>query len=325
MEGADRGANSLSQQRAETLTGKPAARLAALMPVGILLALSAAFLFSWKPLLVKLLFADGLDAETQLALRMLLSLPFFVGYALYAHADRRRRGLPTDLSARTVVITLAIGTLYYLSSYLDFLGLRSITAGFERLILFTYPTFVTLLAWWLHRERLTSSLIASVALTYAGLAAVFLTDLHSFGPQVVLGTTQVLACSLAYAFYLLWSKGPIGRMGAPLFTTISSLSASLMLIGQFALKHPWSDLIVSAHAFWLMLGMAVGATVIPSFLMSEAIARIGPGPTSVTGGAGPIMTTLLGVWLLGEPLTVWHVLGMGLVIAGVLVLSRERR
>lgn len=292
---------------------------------GLLLALAGAFLFSWKPLFVKLLYGYGIDAETQLALRMGIALPFYVAFALYAYRERQRGGQVTDLSLRTVGYAMAAGILgYYVASYLDFLGLKLITANFERLILYTYPTFVALIAWWFYRERPTPALIGSLVLTYAGLGVIFVKDLHSFGSQVATGTALVLLCSLAYALYIAGSKTPIGRMGSQLFTCLSMLSGSAVLIGQFAVSHPWSALLVPAPAMLLAVTMAIGSTVIPSFLVSEAIARIGPGPASVAGGAGPVMTTLLAVWLLGEPLSVWHVAGLALVIAGVLVLSRQK-
>jgi len=306
-------------------TPVPSAEASSRYSSGIALALAGAFLFSWKPLWVKLLYGYGIDAETQLALRMGIALPFYLAYALYAYRKRVAARAITDLSDRTVAFTLAGGILgYYVSPYLDFLGLKLITAEFERLILFTYPTFVALFAWIAYRDRPSPALLAALALTYGGLALVFLKDLHSFGPQVASGTFLVLACALFYAVFMAMSKWPIGRMGAALYTSVSMLSGTALLIGQFAYGHPWSALIVPAPAFWIAAAMAVGSTVVPSFLISEAVARIGPGPTSVTGGAGPIMTTLLAVLLLGEPLTAWHVAGMALVIAGVVVLGRKK-
>jgi drug/metabolite transporter (DMT)-like permease len=311
--------------QATVTTSVPASR-AWLPPTGILLALAGAFLYSWKPLLVKLLLADGVDVETQLALRMLLSLPFYAAFAAYAYRGRLARGEATDLGVPLVGLTLLGGVLgYYVSPYLDFLGLKMITASFERLLLFTYPTLVALMGWMFFRERITPALLLALALTYAGLAVVFVKDLHSFGPQVVTGTVLVLTCSVTYALYVLLSARPIARMGAPLFTSLSMVSGSALLVGQFGLTHAWTDLLVAWPDFWLALAMAIGATVVPSFLMSEAIARIGPSMASVTGGAGPLMTTLLAVWLLGEPLTAWHVAGMALVIGGVVVLSRGAR
>jgi drug/metabolite transporter (DMT)-like permease len=42
------------------------------------------------------------------------------------------------------------------------------------------------------------------------------------------------------------------------------------------------------------------------------------------GMVGPMSTVVMGVFLLGEPLTVWVVAGTVLVIAGVAVCSRAK-
>lgn len=302
----------------------PPTAIASRYSTGLMLALAGAFLYSWKPLWVKLLYGYNIDADTQLALRMLISLPFYAGFAIYTFRKRERAGQPTDLGLKAVGLAMLTGLLgNYLAPYLDFVGLKYITAEFERLILFTYPTFVALIAWWSFRDRPSLALVASLALTYAGLAVIFFKDLTSFGPQVATGTALVMGCSVAYAFYMAWSKWPIQRMGSQLFTSLSMLSATAALVAQFAVHHPFGALMVPWPAMAYAVALAIGSTVVPSFLVAEAIARMGPGPASVTGGAGPIMTTLLAVALLGEPLTAWHVAGMALVIAGVMVLSRR--
>jgi drug/metabolite transporter (DMT)-like permease len=299
---------------------------AAIDPTGLMLALAGAFLYSWKPIFIKINYAYGVDAPTQLVLRMGISLPFYVAMGFWALRQRRNGGLATDLSARTVVQTCAIGVVgYYVASLLDTESLAYITAQFERLILFTYPTFVALIGYWLFKERLGPAHLAALALTYAGLALIFVHDLASFGDQVITGTVLVLACSLAYALYILWSKARIARMGSGLFTAISMIAATPALIIHFAVTNHPGDLAVPMPVIWSSLGMAIFSTVVPSFLFAEAIARIGPGPASVTGGSGPLFTTLFAVFLLGEAFTPWHAAGMLLVIAGIVVLSREKR
>ena len=200
-----------------------------------------------------------------------------------------------------------------------------ITAQFERLILFTYPTFVALIGYWLFKERLGPAHLGALALTYAGLALIFVHDLASFGEQVITGTLLVLASSLSYAFYILWSKAKIARMGSGLFTAISMIAATPALVIHFSVTNRVVDLAVPMPVIWSSLGMAIFSTVIPSYLFAEAIARIGPGPASLTGGSGPIFTTIFSVWILGEAFTPWHAAGMLLVIAGIVVLSREKR
>jgi drug/metabolite transporter (DMT)-like permease len=47
----------------------------------------------------------------------------------------------------------ALGVVgYYLSSYLDFLGLQYISASLERLILYLNPTLVVVLGWLIYKK-----------------------------------------------------------------------------------------------------------------------------------------------------------------------------
>lgn len=302
----------------------PSART--LDPTGLLLALTGAFLYSWKPIFIKLSYGYGVDAPTQLVWRMSLSLPFYAVAGWWAWRQRRAKGQPTDLSLPTIAGTCAIGIVgYYLASILDLEGLGRISAQFERLILFTYPTFVALIGYWFFKERLGPAHLVALALTYAGLALIFVHDLASFGDQVISGTLLVLGCALAYSLYLLWSKAKIARMGSGLFTAISMIASLPALIVHFAITNHVTDLAVPMPVVGISLALALFGTVIPSFLFSEAVARIGPGPASVTGGSGPLFTTILSVLILGELFTTWHAAGMALVLAGILVLSREKR
>jgi drug/metabolite transporter (DMT)-like permease len=94
---------------------------------------------------------------------------------------------------------------YYLSSFLDFLGLQYITVGLERLILFLTPTFVLLIsATWL-RQHIGRLQWMALAVSYAGIVFVFVHDLKGGGANVLLGSALVLGSAAAYAAYLLLS------------------------------------------------------------------------------------------------------------------------
>jgi drug/metabolite transporter (DMT)-like permease len=71
--------------------------------------------------------------------------------------------------------------------------------------------------------------------------------------------------------------------------------------------------------------MAVFSTVLPIWLFSEAIRRLGAGPTAVIGSLGPVITMLLAWQLLGESLGVLQVLGAALVVYGVRLVAAEER
>jgi drug/metabolite transporter (DMT)-like permease len=104
------------------------------------LALLGALGFSGKAIFAKLAYAAApIDAVTLLALRMLFSMPFFGAMIWLSHRDATQ----APLTRRDWTAILWLGFIgYYLASFLDFWGLEYISAGLERLILFTNPTIV---------------------------------------------------------------------------------------------------------------------------------------------------------------------------------------
>jgi drug/metabolite transporter (DMT)-like permease len=54
------------------------------------------------------------------------------------------------------------------------------------------------------------------------------------------------------------------------------------------------------------------------------IERLGAGLAAQTGLVGPMSTIVMGVLILGEPMSVWTGLGTLLVLAGVALLARWR-
>src|SRR5690606_25931297 len=103
---------------------------------GFLLACGGSVLFSAKAVVAKLTYLYGVDALTVMGFRMMFSLPLFALVA-FDQARRARIGQIARLKGRDIWQILLLGFIgYYLSSYLDFIGLQYITAGLERLILF---------------------------------------------------------------------------------------------------------------------------------------------------------------------------------------------
>ena len=290
---------------------------------GTVYALLAALGFSLKAIFVKLAYAwHGVDAITLLALRMLCALPFFLALAWQAQAGSARL---------TVGDWLRVGWLgltgYYLASILDFWGLAHISAGLERLILFTYPTLVVVIGAWLARRRIARREGAALALCYAGIALAFASDLRlsSDRAALLLGGALVFGSAVAYALYLLASGRTIARLGTRRTAAYAMLVSTGFVLAHFLATQPVSDLRQPASILGLALAMAVFSTVLPSVLLAEAIKRSGAGRVAMIGSAGPIITIYLGVAALGEPATAVQLAGAALVLGGVFLVSRPAR
>ena len=286
--------------------------------LGVIFALLAAVGFSAKAILVKLAYLDHVDAITLLALRMAFSVPFFIGVAIWAwlrHAE--------PLGTQDKLLVLALGLVgYYLSSFLDFLGLQYITAGLERLILFLYPTMTVILTALLYKRPIGGRVLVAMALSYGGIALVFV---HAAGVReggsIVLGTLLVFLSTLSYSTYLVGAGHAITRIGTARFTAYAMVVASAASLLQFGVTRPLSALDLPLRVYELSIGMALFSTVLPVFLLSYAIRRIGSGSASLIGSIGPVSTIGMAYVFLGEQLSLLKIIGAALVLAGVLIVS----
>ena len=290
--------------------------------LGALLALLAATGFSFKAILVKLAYPYGVDTVTLLALRMAFSLPVFVLVWL----RESRRATHAEVARRDWLMIGAIGVLgYYGSSYLDFLGLQYISAGLERLILSTYPTLVLLISRFAFGRRIGRREQVALALCYIGIFVVFGHDLALAGDKqrVLLGGGLIFASALTYACYLIGSGRLLVRVGAARFTAHAMICASAVVLLQFFAMRPLAALDLPWQVYGLSAAMAIFSTVLPTFMLSAAIRRLGSDQVSLIGSVGPVTTILFGWWLLGESVSAIQLAGAALVLAGVLLASRS--
>jgi len=291
---------------------------------GTLFCFSAAVLFSAKSILIKLAYVHSVDASTVLTLRMAFSLPFFLSMALVSTLvstlRSRRSRQHRRLGRREWIAVIALGFVgYYLASYLDFLGLQYISASFERLTLFLYPTIVVLLSALLFKRRIDRYQLLALVLSYTGIALVFIEHLNTSDAQrdVWLGASLVLASAVIYSIYLVGSAEVVGRIGAVRFTAYAMTVACAVTFLQFLLTHPLSALRLPHEVYTLTLAMAIFSTVLPAALMSEGLRRIGANQAATVGSIGPVSTILLGHVFLGELLSGIQLAGAALVLAGV--------
>lgn len=292
--------------------------------LGVFFALFAAVGFSAKAILIKLAYLDHVDAITLLALRMAFSLPFFVFAAFWVN-----RGNHLPLKRQDWIAVLMLGLAgYYLSSFLDFLGLLYITAGLERLILFLYPTLTVILSAIIFKRQLGRKTIAAMALSYAGIVLVFFHDMSISASNtaisradVMLGSVLVFGSALSYSSYIVGAGHTISRIGATRFTAYATIVACLACILQFVVTHPLSALHLPVQVYELSIAMAIFSTVLPVFFLSYAIHYIGSSRSSLIGSIGPIVTLYLAYLFLGEAVSLLQISGTILVLAGVLTIS----
>lgn len=289
--------------------------------VGLALAVCGVVFFSIRPIFIKLAYAYVVDPITLLALRMIFSLPFFIGAALWVRSGVGHR----PLAGRELALVAALGLLsYYGASFLDFLALQYISAGLGRLLLFIYPTIVVVLSAITLGKAVGRREVGALALTYGGLTLVFAQSLEAEQANFWLGAALAFASALCYAVYLVAGSEVIARVGSMRFTAYAMSAASAACIVQFFLLRPLEALELPAPVYLYAIGMATISTVIPVFMTSEALRRVGANKVAIVGALGPVTTIVVGYLGLEEIMTLPQMLGSVLVLIGVVAISLKR-
>jgi drug/metabolite transporter (DMT)-like permease len=286
---------------------------------GIAFGLFGVLAFSLRPILIKLSYAAyPVSPTTLLFLRMSLSLPFFAAVAFFLRRKEPR------LTLRDWLAIVGLGLVgYYAASFLDFLGLQYIGAGVGRLILFLYPTLVLLLSFLFLHKRPGGRELAALVLSYAGIALVVSNQVGAGreGKLFLLGVLLVFASALCYAVYLVAGSQMVKRVGSMRFTAYTMVVASVPAVLQFFLLEPVSALRLPAAVWGYVIVLATFSTVLPVFLQSEALKRIGATHFALIGAAGPVSVAVTSALGLDEPFTWLQAAGGALVIFGVLLVS----
>ncbi len=293
---------------------------------GVLIAFLGAICFSTKAIFVKLAYRDTtVDAISLLALRMVFSLPFFVGSAWVSSSKQTN----VKFTPRQWVNVAMIGCLgYYISSLLDFLGLQYVTAGIERLILFSYPTLVMLMSSMIFKEKIRPIQWMALVITYVGLLIAFISEVNLQSAQssnFILGSVLIFICAFTYAAYIVGSGRLIPMIGAAKFNSYAMSFASIGVLLHFFLNSDISLWNFPSLVYVYSFLMAILSTVVPSYLVVLGINRIGSGNTAIVGSIGPVSTLLLAYFFLQESISLFQIVGTGMILFGVLLVSGQKR
>ncbi len=283
---------------------------------GILLVLGAAIVFSFKGILAKLLYEEGVSVPALLALRFGIAVPLVWLIAVRTAPWKRP---PTGAELAAVAIGGLLG--FGLAPIADFIALALIDVSIERVILFSFPAFVLLFDSFRQRRAPGPRQWAALALTQAGVVL----TMGGFDLAKVMANLQgsvwaVLSAAL-YAVYLMVNQAHGRTLGAARFTALGMTAGGVAIFVYFIASEPVTALAVTPLAWLYLVTMAVVSTVVPMIMFTEGIKLIGAARASLVSTVGPPFTVAAAALVLGETFTAQQAAGGALVILGVLALE----
>lgn len=185
------------------------------------------------------------------------------------------------------------------------------------ILLYTAPAIVVVLSALLWREPVTKKKLLALGLTLVGCAlvcGVFSGALTVTGGGIALG----LGAGFFYALYSIFGRYALahyGPMTVTVWTFVFAGAASLVLVRPAelaALAQPSMALTT--------VGLVVCSTVLPYILYTRGLARVEAGKASILASLEPVVASVAGVVLFGEPMSPLTAAGIVCVLAGVYIL-----
>ena len=209
------------------------------------------------------------------------------------------------------------GVIYGMAGLFFFLSLQTLPASIAIVIMFQFTWMGVLIEAffdrkWPGKEKLWSVLVLVLGIIMAGGALEGEVRLELVG--VLLATLS----AFAYSFYILLSgrvvadEPPINRsmwimMGAVLFSAFV-YPPKFIIEGQ-----------ITTNLIWFGLGIGLLGGVIPTFLLTKGVPRVGPGLATILCSSELPVALLGSTLLLGERASVLQFLGVALILFGITI------
>lgn len=276
---------------------------------GVAFGVLAAFIYGFTPILGKLTYVEGSNPMSLTFYRNFLSIPF-----LFFMLKHKKKDIKINKNeGKKLAILASLGsTLTALTLYGSY---NYISVGMTTTIHYIYPVLVTAACILIFKEKVSKEKIIALILSTIGVMMFF------EGNFSIIGVTLALFSGIFYAAHILYiDKSGLNAMYPFKITFYLSIFSSLYLFIAG---------IISGNLIFAMTPKGWIFTVLVAFFVSFlantfipiGVKYVGPTVTSIVGMFEPIISVILGILILGEPVTSRNIIACILILAGVLIVT----
>lgn len=276
---------------------------------GILFIAISAASFGTLAIFGHFAYDDGMDTFTVLFLRFGLSAAFMT-ILLILRKEPYPRG-------RILAQLIGMGAIGYVGqSFLYMTAIKYASAGLVALLLYLYPFFVAVLSVIFLHEKLTRTKIIALMLALVGAAL-------TVGPVSgqFIGAAMAIVAALIYSIYII--------VGTNVMKHVSAVQSTAVIFASAGAVYGMLTFVNGAHfpagsSGWLaVLGIIFISTIIPVTTFLIGLERVGPTNAAMLSTIEPIVTVFLATWLFGDQLLPIVLVGGGLILTAVVLLTRS--
>ncbi len=285
--------------------------------IGLTYGAFASASYGTNPLFALPLYAAGIGVNSVLFYRYALAL------AIYFFWLKFIKQISLKITLKETIILLILGLFFSLSSYTLFDAFKYIEAGIACTILFIYPVLVAVIMAIFFKEKITKTVITSIALITVGISLLYhgkegaTLNLH--------GVLIVILSALLYSLYIVGVKNikQVRHMNSAKMTFYVMLFGLFLYIINLNFCTELQPL--TSPVLWLYaVCLALFPTIISIETINVAIKLIGSTTTAILGSLEPLTALFFGVVIFHEQLTLRIILGIVAVLFGVILIIKRK-
>ena len=283
---------------------------------GIVYAMLSSATFGLIPLFTLPVIAGGMHTRSIIFYRMLFSVAM-LGLMLLA----RRQSL--KISAKQLRTVFVLSLFYAATSMLLVESYLYIPSGLATTISFLYPIAVTLILFFVFKQRLSAVTVTATLLSVLGVALLSLT--FSEGSFQTVGLVCVIVTIFTYSTYIVGiNKSCASSLGSLQLSFYVLLFTTLFFGINMLVKGGLEPIVrVSDLGSLLLLGFI--PTVLSNVFLMLALKRTDSATVSLFGCMEPLTALLVGCFVFGEQIGAVQILGVGIIILAVLMVVFKTR
>jgi drug/metabolite transporter (DMT)-like permease len=204
---------------------------------------------------------------------------------------------------------------------LIFTGQTMISSGMASVLNATTPLFTVLVLAGFGDEKLIARRIAGVMIGLLGVAVLRGPGIAQSENQTI-GMLLCLGGALSYGFSGLWGRRHFNGVPPVKTATCQLISSSvIMAVIAAAIDQPWHLPMPSPVTWAALAGLAGLSTALGYIVFFQILAQAGATNVMLVTLLIPVTAILLGVMVLGEPLTLREVVGALIIASALLVID----
>ena len=281
----------------------------------VLCVLTAGILWGCMGILVRTMNEGGFNSLEVTAFRSFVTAAIMLlGMLLFNGESLKIKVKDIWCFAGTGILSVIFFNVCYFSC------MNYTTLSTAAILLYTAPSFVIVMSFFLFKEKLTLKKVSALLLAFLGCVLVS----GGFGGEAigVLGLLTGLGAGFGYALYSIFSRYALMRgYSTYTITTYTFLFAAVGSLPFINPAHAAACLKAEPQALPFEIFMAVVTTVLAYLLYTKGLSGLDNGRASIIASIEPVMASVVGIIIYHEQMEPAGMVGMVLVLASCVLVS----